>query len=314
MRATGAWEPDERQTLLGYFILELPYFLGICGALLIGIPCTVGWYFAMRVAATLAMDDVLEVANAVTAETLEEDEAWSAKVAAKATRLATHTMQDLSDGFGNGTGVATVMCWLMALAKLISLLKLIVQAEPVRSSFTDTFGPAVGAAWGHFRQAGPLVVAILAPLFIAADVAAVSTMCDRLYQRIVGLRLRWPSTAAAEKVNRKTLPLLLTLERLNNQQGLGFLVWGRVIDKRTLNIIMASVFSVFSTVLPIIVTLLPDGSATGTAADGRNCTDATADGTSPANDALFAVIRTSVLQLENASCFSNVTLGELADI
>jgi hypothetical protein len=35
---------------------------------------------------------------------------------------------------------------------------------------------------------------------------------------------------------------------------------------------------------------------------------------SPANDALLAMIRATVLQLENTSCFGNVTLGELAEI
>ena len=73
-----------------------------------------------------------------------------------------------------------------------------------------------------------MLLSIFGPLFIAADVAAVSSQCDKLYQRINSLRLhKQDIPSEADAVHSKTFPLLFTLERLNNRQGLGFLVWGK---------------------------------------------------------------------------------------
>eukprot|EP01052_Picozoa_sp_SAG31_P018755 SAG31_NODE_1342_length_8700_cov_12.667829_2_plen_76_part_00 len=40
-------------------------------------------------------------------------------------------------------------------------------------------GTTFGVLWAYVRAGGPMVVALLAPLIIASDVAQVSSMCDR---------------------------------------------------------------------------------------------------------------------------------------
>ena len=205
-------------TLFHMLTVRVPYWYGLGLACVLGIPSCAGWYYAMRVSALLARDDIIECAKGVSDEGLKNDEVWTATVATKTLALASHTMKHLSGGFGRGTGLAAVGCWLMALAKFSSFLELTTR-DYVSSSWAEMgASPQVAAAWGYFRQAGPMLGGLIAPLFIAADVAAVSTMCDHLYQKINNLRLNWVSSEHMAAVHQKTFPLLYTMERLNNQQ------------------------------------------------------------------------------------------------
>ena len=45
---------------------------------------------------------------------------------------------------------------------------------------------------------------------------------------------------------------------MNNGQGLGFTVFSKVIDKKTLNMIVLSVGSFYGTVIPLIMAFQPD--------------------------------------------------------
>jgi hypothetical protein len=47
-------------------------------------------------------------------------------------------------------------------------------------------------------------------------------------------------------------------ERLNNGQGLGFTIFSKVVDKKTLNMIVFSVGSFYGTVIPLIMAFMPD--------------------------------------------------------
>ena len=71
------------------------------------------------------------------------------------------------------------------------------------------------------------------------------------------LRLDWSTTEELDRTHRKVAPLLETLTRLNNRQGLGYKVFGKVVDKRTLNIIFVSATSFFLTVMPVLIALMP---------------------------------------------------------
>lgn len=78
-----------------------------------GIPCALCWYYAMKVGSVLAKDDVIEVVKRVDVDATNDDAVWSETVATPTIRLATHTMADLSSGFGRGTGIAAAMCWVV---------------------------------------------------------------------------------------------------------------------------------------------------------------------------------------------------------
>jgi hypothetical protein len=71
------------------------------------------------------------------------------------------------------------------------------------------------------------------------------------------LRLQWGSSKEAQAVHARAFPLQYTLSSLNNNQGLGYRVLGKVIDKRTLNVIFISAVSFFSTALPLLIANMP---------------------------------------------------------
>ena len=123
--------------------MRVPYWYGLGLACVLGIPSCAGWYYAMRVSALLARDDIIECAKGVSDEGLKNDEVWTATVATKTLALASHTMKHLSGGFGRGTGLAAIGCWLMALAKFTSFLELTTR-DYVSSSWA-----AMGASPRH---------------------------------------------------------------------------------------------------------------------------------------------------------------------
>jgi hypothetical protein len=75
------------------------------------------------------------------------------------------------------------------------------------------------------------------------------------------------SYSVAQQVHSRVYPLQCTLDRLNNGQGLGFVVLTKVVDKKTLYWILMSLVSLFSTSIPLLVALLPDLHT----ADGPSC-------------------------------------------
>ena len=144
--------------------------------------------------------------------------------------LAMTTMQELSAGWGRGTGIATLTMWILSLAQFSKVLVLMVRDEAVEGHVSNAMwltqlpilaGTPLGAFLVYMRSLTPTLLAALAPLAIASDVASVSTQCDEHHQAINELRLQWPSTVEQEKVHAKTIPLLFTMERLNQHQGLG---------------------------------------------------------------------------------------------
>ena len=83
-----------------------------------------------------------------------------------------------------------------------------------------------------------------------------------LLNAINDLRLSWPSTKDAQTVHERAFPLQYTLRSMNNSQGLGFCVFGKVVDKKTLNVIGISVVSFVSTAVPLLMAVLvPDAVA-----------------------------------------------------
>ena len=72
----------------------------------------------------------------------------------------------------------------------------------------------------------------------------------------------WTSTEDAQEIHHRTYPLLYTLNSMNANQGLGFVMFTKVVDKKTLNVIFISLLSFFSTVVPLFYSLLPNAETT----------------------------------------------------
>ena len=103
----------------------------------------------------------------------------------------------------------------------IKLLKLMEMKDPTKSMDDEICSKVdLCVLWAYTRPTAPMIVSALAPLVIAADVAAVSSMCDRLYQKLHGLRLHWPELKEANDIHKKTFPLMFTLERLSESTTL----------------------------------------------------------------------------------------------
>eukprot|EP01051_Picozoa_sp_SAG22_P010995 SAG22_NODE_1023_length_5990_cov_16.923782_3_plen_132_part_00 len=118
---------------------------------------------------------------------------------------ATHTMHYLSEGWGHGTGLAAVVSWSLALSKFIKVVECVpfgaarvlestfaafldltffgcrlIRMEDASQAVAEEYrGTTFGVLWAYVRAGGPMVLALLAPLIIASDVAQVSSMCDR---------------------------------------------------------------------------------------------------------------------------------------
>ena len=220
----------------------------ICANYLVGMVSAATWFMSLKVAVALAHDDVIEVVNVVTSEALSDETLWTEGVARPTIALATDTMRSLSAGWGTGTAFAFLLPWVIAFTNFLTMVHQIV----TKTDYAD-----------HARHG--LVVFVMAcfPLLLARDVAAVSSLCDTLLARINNLRLRWRSSSDAEAVHARTYPLQCTLRELNHGQGLGFVLLGKVMDTRTLNLLFFSLVSFFSTAVPILISMLPDPSAQG---------------------------------------------------
>lgn len=180
----------------------------------------------MKVAVALSQDDVVEVVKRANAGAIESEERWSTDIARPAILLATSTMPQLSAGFGVPLAYLAVLSFIHSLANFVGLIHLIVTASQNYTTSVLRFFSSVSG--------------MLAPIFLAFDVAFVSSMCDELQERINHLRLDWPDVATAQRVHTLTYPLQFTLSKLNQSQGLGFAVGHLVVDKKTLNMLMIS--------------------------------------------------------------------------
>ena len=84
-----------------------------------------------------------------------------------------------------------------------------------------------------------------------------------------------------------------------------FVVWGWVIDKKTLNIIAASVLSFAGAVLPVIVALMPDRESRSTQLQ------ANASAACGLTDVQVSMVRSVMQQREPGCSYGNLTLDAI---
>jgi hypothetical protein len=202
-------------------------------SLCVGYPAAMAWYVSMKVAVMLALEDVTSVLRAATKSALADDAIWDNDVARPAIKLATETMPHLSHGWGTGTGFTAL------LFAIITILNFVGTVHDIRIG-EDTSD--------ILRRAAGVIGGSMAPFLLAIDAAHVSSRCDHLLKAINNLRLDWTSTQSAQEVHARVYPLQVTLNELNHGQGLGFTIFTKVVDKKTLNLLAISIASFFGTV------------------------------------------------------------------
>eukprot|EP01051_Picozoa_sp_SAG22_P021389 SAG22_NODE_4704_length_1186_cov_3.561178_2_plen_151_part_00 len=92
-------------------------------------------------------------------------------------------------------------------------------------------------------------------MLAAADVAETSSLCDTLREELNKKRIEDAITDIAA-LNELT-QLEMALDRLNQSQGLGFVVFNIVVDKVTLTRLFFTICSILATVIPFIMGLRP---------------------------------------------------------
>jgi hypothetical protein len=145
-----------------------------------------------------------------------------------------------------------------------------------------------------------VVLFIMAPLGMSYEAASASSDCDLLSDALTDKRMNGPSDdhdhehalSRAEKI----------LDRQNTKQGLGFVVGERVVDLKTLNDnIVATIFGIGTTVVPILFSLRPD------AGDGDIISGSDACALTSTQ---VTMIQSSMLA-RNETCSFNQTLSDI---
>ena len=106
------------------------------------------------------------------------------------------------------------------------------------------------------------------------------------------LLLHCNSVEEEANVHRLTAPLLTTMRGTNGGQGLGFVCFGVVLDKKTLSKIGVGITSVFGTIVPLVLALHQEDSLL-MGADNSGCTSI-----SEAQESTLVALRSA-----NTSCF-----------
>jgi hypothetical protein len=193
----------------------------------------------LQAAAVLAADDVLEVVHAAKVVSPSNSEVWETKVVAPALILS-DSVGLLSTGWGHGLTMAYVGLWGMGIG-LFGLVLHFTRVEPVMAVFCSV---------------GLLIVMAL-PMVMSQGVAAVSTSCDELGDVVNKRRIE--DLDQSPRIHA----LELALKNQNNEQGLGFtlLDGSTVLDKKKLATLFFTVFSLFSTAIPLLLVFRESGSS-----------------------------------------------------
>eukprot|EP01043_Picozoa_sp_COSAG02_P064089 COSAG02_NODE_9268_length_2272_cov_1.151334_2_plen_467_part_00 len=266
-----------------------------------------GWPGSMRTASCLCRDAVVEVVKDVRATDPTDEEQWEARVSQPALALR-EKFELLSDGWSSGLLGVILGCWLLSLGQFARCLDpLIAQHE-------------------RARDLASVAIFALIPFWIAMDIADTSSWCDTLMAELNDVRIKHGKAGHLNiqcletslkqlvrcpfkeylptSMQRQCLPLAYRSHASapwqNNGQGLGFVLAGSVLDKRSLKAAFVKLISTLSTVISYLL-VLADDVATNTAAGGAMC-DLTA--------VQKATVR-SVLAERNESCSYNMTVASV---
>ena len=96
------------------------------------------------------------------------------------------------------------------------------------------------------------------PLLVSIDVAAVSSECAELCHRLNDKRVQICSQKTNREENHWSIRQIeVMLDRLNNNQGMGFLLAGRILDTETLIMAAKLLVTAAATLIPLILALRP---------------------------------------------------------
>lgn len=267
--------------------LSAQYSLSLSLFIIHGIAVTlVGFWPTMLTGSALARDAISEVQHKLLHTDPRDKQAWDRDVAGPALALD-KVMKKLSMGWSNGLLGAAGFCWGNAMNAF---------CRAINTEYSFSSDEFRGEPEGTMR-AGKLRMTVfmtLLPLLLAFDVAKVSSQCDLLMSSINIVRMR-----TGEECNERITWLETSLMRLHHGQGLGFLMAGVVVDKRTLRNAFAAMVGAMSTVITALLAL------SSTHRRRESC---------HLSDPQLAAIQSVVSSFNASSCAYNVSLDTIMEM
>jgi hypothetical protein len=279
-----------------------------------------GWMASMYTGSCLCRDGVMKVIGAIRSTDPTADE-WDEAVAQPALALR-EKMKLLSRGWAGGLVGFGGFFWGMALGLFTSAINL-----PYHEAMEAANGEVAVTNRHTYKTSYMMYTLVFAmlPLLLAKDLANTSTCCDNLMAELNEVRAKYGTEShfkiqclettlkqlvrssraafAALCVHTQANYLVSTCHQ-NSGQGLGFVLMGTVVDKKTLQTAAFQLIGALTTVVTALFALqTPSSAAHATAAGDELCT--------------LSAVQTSIIQSmlmdRNASCSYNISLASIID-
>jgi hypothetical protein len=196
------------------------------------LPMLFAWVHCVTFACLLASSAIGEAIDAIERLTPGHPR-WRDEVEQPLKLLCDKILPPLSTGLSDGLAGATLWTWAITASGLASFFQ-----KDYRSSL-------LGAT-----------ITCCIPLVLAQDIAAASSKCDAIHTALNRKRKQDLDNLEAHIVIDK-LETMLNME--NNKQGLGFVIFGIVCDRKTFRKIFGVIVSIISTVLPYLLLMSSRG-------------------------------------------------------
>jgi hypothetical protein len=257
---------------------NIPYAVGSVFFYCLTIPLALCWWLTLKVASALVKHRVATLRKTLERVDIDSPE-WDETVAVETRVLINDTFSTLSTGWAPGVTVICLTCWVQSLNQLAMGMGGTYEGEQ--------HPPSVGTIVATMFMA-------MGPTVLLWDVADASSECDLLVKSLNEKRVADPSDAAHIKIYK----LEVMISNLNKKQGLGFVVFGVVLDKAYFFSFMFKLGGVGVTVMTAILAL-------GTApASGEHGTDVCSLSASQ-------VATIQGVMMGSETCSYNVTLTEI---
>jgi len=183
------------------------------------------------VAAQITSTEINAVVTAAQEVPVTDSDEWHARVEKPALALENGAVGLLSEGWETGLGEYYILFWFGA-APACFIGALLIQVPGLK--------PILSAL---------MLAVLLVPLYMSTSVANVSTSCDDVLEQLITIRKTDLGT------HSQLQSLETALRYLSGGDGLGFMLFGVVLDKSKQKALITTVLAVFATAVPAVLAL-----------------------------------------------------------
>ena len=249
-------------------------------------PQVLAWFIALKEAANLVSDSVLETMKHVHAS-VDEGYAvqWDELVVPGIIKFIKHTLPTLTEGFADGLLAIWTGFWVLSTGWLCHYLS------------------AEGKAGASLLWLPLCYASGVVPLLLAKTVAKASSDCDRLIVANHNLVISCLEKNAdhGKAMAGKTGLMNKAMKGVNGGQGLGFVMGRTVLDTPKLKSLFLKFNGYLGALLPVILALKPPPSTRFGGGDGVCALD----------DNQLALIRSAIATNASVGCSYNMTVADI---